>query len=1077
MVSTQDPVPNNLPVQLTSFIGREREIAEVNRLLTDTRLVTLTGAGGCGKSRLALQVAMDLQKGFPDGVWVVELAALSESGLVPQAIASALDIPEQLGRPLIETLANALHPKSLLLLLDNCEHLLPACVHLADALLRACPRLRVLATSREPLGVPGETTWRVPSLSVPDLQRLPPHRSLMQYEAIRLFVERAASHSPGFQVTEGNAREVAKVCCWLDGIPLAIELAAARAKALTVEQIAVRLDDRFRFLTGGSRTALPRQRTLRATMDWSHDLLSERERGLLRRLSVFAGGWTLEAAEAVCSGDGVEAAEILDVLTQLVDKSLVIVDTQHGDARYRLLETVRQYGRDRLLESGEAAEVQKRHRDWYLRLAEDAEPRLDGADQAVWLNRLDRDHDNFRAALEWSIEDVPETGLRLAGALGEFWLWRGYFLEGRAWLKRALDTSTGESSTLRAKALNRVGFLAIRQRDYAAARAFCEESLVIYRALGDTRGVADAMHNLGQLDANQADFAAARSRFEESLELYRQLRHQQGVADSLGDLGHVAWHLGDYAMARRLLEESVVLARELGKNRRLAYGLWALGLVAFDEGNYPVAHALHKEGLPIAKEVGDPFTIAFLLEALASLEAAFRQPKRATRLLGAAEAFREDKDFPVPHSHRLDSDRPLAAIRDLLNQDVFAATWAEGRAMTLDQAVEYALAPEERKVRMETALQLKQPMDQKMEAVRRDRDLVASPGLILRDKDPENLEFPFSSLNSFITPNEQFFVRSHFAVPNVDLQSWRLEIEGLVDHPLDISYDDLLDLPSRTVIMALECAGNGRIFLTPKVGGVPWELGAVGNAEWTGVPLAAVLERAGVRAGAVEVVLGGADEGEIKKEPQSPGKIRYARGLPVEKALQPDVILAYQMNGTQLPASHGFPVRAIVPGWYGMASVKWLTRIIVTDQAFRGYFQTLDYTYWHRREGLPIQLLPVGEVEVKAQIARPALHEVVPANSVYPMHGAAWTGESQVTTVEVSTDGGRTWETAQLVGPSPRYGWRLWEYPWHTPSRVGRHIVMARATDARGRVQPMQRDLHRGTYIISHVQPIEVEVQ
>ncbi len=383
----------------------------------------------------------------------------------------------------------------------------------------------------------------------------------------------------------------------------------------------------------------------------------------------------------------------------------------------------------------------------------------------------------------------------------------------------------------------------------------------------------------------------------------------------------------------------------------------------------------------------------------------------------------------------------------------------------------------ELKARIETALKLKHTVDQKMEELRRERDRVSFPGLIIRDKEPENLEFPFSSLNSFIIPNEQFFIRSHFAVPNLDLRSWRLKIEGLVDHPSEISYDDLLNLPSRTVIMALECAGNSRIFLTPKVSGLQWELGAVGNAEWTGVPLAAVLERAGVRAGAVELVLEGADEGEIKKEPQSPGKIRYARSLPLEKALQADVILAYQMNRMQLPTSLGFPVRAIVPGWYGMASVKWLTRIVVTDRAFRGYFQTLDYTYWHRREGLPIQLLPVGEVEVKAQIARPALHEVVPANSVYRMHGAAWTGESEVTMVEVCTDGGRTWETTQLLGPSSKYGWRLWEYHWRTPSRVGRYTVMARATDARGHVQPMERDRHRGTYIISHVQPIEVEVQ
>ncbi|MEE9123456.1 MAG: sulfite oxidase [candidate division NC10 bacterium] len=368
-------------------------------------------------------------------------------------------------------------------------------------------------------------------------------------------------------------------------------------------------------------------------------------------------------------------------------------------------------------------------------------------------------------------------------------------------------------------------------------------------------------------------------------------------------------------------------------------------------------------------------------------------------------------------------------------------------------------------------------MGHKVDKLRRMTDPVAFSGLILREKEPENLEFPFSTLTSFTTPNEQFFIRSHFAVPKLNPRSWRLNVEGLVDRPFAINYTDLLSLPSRSMMMTLECTGNSRIFLTPKVGGLQWGLGAVGNAEWTGVPLAAVLERAGVRPGAVEVVLEGADAGEITKDPQSPGKIHFARSLPLEKALRSDVLLAYEMNGTQLPVAHGFPLRVVVPGWYAMASVKWLTRIVVSDRVFQGYFQTADYTYWDQREGLPIQLLPVAELEVKAQIARPALHEVVPARSVYRMHGAAWAGESEVTKVEISTNAGRTWKAAELLSASSRYAWCLWEYRWYTPPRVGRHIVMARATDARGHVQPMHRDPHRGTYMISHVQPIEVNVQ
>lgn len=353
----------------------------------------------------------------------------------------------------------------------------------------------------------------------------------------------------------------------------------------------------------------------------------------------------------------------------------------------------------------------------------------------------------------------------------------------------------------------------------------------------------------------------------------------------------------------------------------------------------------------------------------------------------------------------------------------------------------------------------------------------AFAGLIVRERNPENLEFPFSALNSFITSNEQFFVRSHFVVPKLECDSWRLAIEGRVKEPCEIGYEELLRLPSRTVTMTLECAGNSRTFLSPKVGGLQWELGAVSNAEWTGVPLAAVLKRAGVKAGATEVVLEGADNGAITKEPVSPGKIHYARSLPLAKALMPEVILAYSMNGEPLSHSHGFPLRAVVPGWYGMASVKWLTRIVVTETTFRGYFQTSDYTFWEQRDELPVQLLPVTEVEVKAEIARPALHEIIPADTIYRIYGAAWTGESEVSKVEISTDGGNRWEQAQLLGESVPYAWRFWEFYWRTPGQAGVRTLMARATDARGNVQPMQRDAHRGSYVISHVQPIEVEVR
>jgi len=385
-----------------------------------TRLLSLTGAGGAGKTRLALQAAADLIDEFPDGVWFVELAPLTDPGLIPQTVASVLGLREEAGRPVMAMLSDYLRAKTTLLVLDNCEHLIADCAKFADTILHAAPKVKILATSREALGIAGEVVCRVPSLSLPpkDLPGLQDLASLSQYEAVRLFIDRALAVQPDFSVTNTNAPAVAQICHRLDGIPLAIELAAARVKAVSVEQIAARLDDRFRLLTGGSRTALPRQQTLRATIDWSHSLLTEAERVLLRRLSVFAGGWTLDAAQAVCSCDPVCADDVLDLLAHLVDKSLVLFDLGDGQARYRMLETIRQYARDKLLESAEAATVRERHLSYYLKLAQYAEPKLHGPEQFEWLGRLDNEHDNLRAALECSLAGgQADQGLELASAL------------------------------------------------------------------------------------------------------------------------------------------------------------------------------------------------------------------------------------------------------------------------------------------------------------------------------------------------------------------------------------------------------------------------------------------------------------------------------------------------------------------------------------------------------------------------------------------------------------------------------------------------------------------------------------
>jgi predicted ATPase/DNA-binding SARP family transcriptional activator len=432
---------HNLPAPRTSFIGREREMVDVKRALAMTRLLTLTGTGGSGKTRLVIKVAHDLMGSYYDGVWLVELAPLSKGSLVAQQVANVVGVQEQPGQALVDTLAEVLAGKEILLVLDNCEHLIEAAAHLTNALLNGCPKLRILATSREPLGVGGEILWRVPPLSLPEDYEGPSTiEGLMHYEAVRLFVDRARLRLLDFEVTQENAGTVARVCRKLDGIPLAIELATARMGALAVEQVAQRLEASLDVLNGTNRTAEARQQTLRATLDWSYDLLWEDEKVLFRRLAVFAGGWTLEAAEAVCSGGSIQEGDVLDLLGGLVDKSLVVAGASTGGAvRYRMLEPVRQYAQEKLEQSGEAETIKRAHAAYFLVLAEEAEPMLWGSEDAAWLDRLEREHDNTRAALSWSMEhDEVELALRLGGALRWFWFMAGYYSEGRSWLEAAL---------------------------------------------------------------------------------------------------------------------------------------------------------------------------------------------------------------------------------------------------------------------------------------------------------------------------------------------------------------------------------------------------------------------------------------------------------------------------------------------------------------------------------------------------------------------------------------------------------------------------------------------------------------
>jgi non-specific serine/threonine protein kinase len=697
------PPPHNLPLQLTSFVGRERALADVTGGLAADRLVTLTGAGGTGKTRLALRAAAELLGEYPDGVWLVELAALADPALVPQAVASAVGVREEPGRPLLATLTDALKPQRLLLVLDNCEHLLEASARLADALLRACPHLSILATSREALGIAGETPWRVPSLSVPELRRGLPPETLAQAEAVRLFVHRAVTAKQDFVLTERTAPAVAQICVRLDGIPLALELAAARVRVLPAEQLLGRLEDRFRLLTGGSRTAPARHQTLRAAVDWSYALLSDPERTLFARLSVFAGGWTLEAAEAVCAdpdGAGIAPGEVLDLLTRLADKSLVVAEEQpDGTARYRLLETLRQYARERLAAGGAAA-LRERHAAHYLERAE-AGPAGPGSYRfgevvvRAVAEAWEREGDNARAALAWWLErGEAERGLRLVTALNASWQIGGRHGEALRWLD-ALLAAGPVPAPVRAGALNWAGYHAHQQGDYERARALHEASVALWREAGDPRELSVALTALGLVHCLQGDLARAEALIRESLILARGAGDGAGVSRGLRDLGHVARAAGDYPRAQALLEESLAAAQAAGHSWEVWRSSTCLARVAFLQGRHGEAAVRLREALTGLQDIARPvIAVADALEWLAAAVAAAGRAERAARLYGAAARLRRDAGGARYAPDRPAYERDVAETRAQLSRPAFAAAWAAGDAMTLEEAVADALADE-----------------------------------------------------------------------------------------------------------------------------------------------------------------------------------------------------------------------------------------------------------------------------------------------------------------------------------------------------------------------------------------------
>ncbi len=605
----------NLPGPLTSLIGREQEIQAVCSFLRrpEVRLVTLTGTGGVGKTRLGLEVGTDLLADFADGVCFVSLAPISDPDLVVPTIAQALGIQEAGERPLLDLLQAYLRDKRLLLLLDNFEQVLAAAPWLSD-LLTGCPHLKILVTSRAVLHIRGEHEFPVPPLALPDFTHLPESEALSQYAAVALFLERARAVKPDFQLTPANARVIAEICIRLDGLPLAIELAAARIKLLPPQALLTRLRQRLQLLTSGARDAPVRQQTLRNTLAWSYNLLDAQEQRLFRRLSVFVGGCTLEAVEGLYTTLGERPADVLDGLASLIDKSLLRQVEQEGeDPRLVMLATIREYGLEALAASGEMESTRRVHATYCLRLSEQAELELGGPQQAAWLDRLEREHDNLRAALSWSLEQAgdeeagqrSEIALRLAGALWTFWWARGHRSEGRTFLERALAASEGITALVRAKALFAAGHLAFVQSDYERAEALLEESLALYRELGDQRGIALSLNMLGNVAWVRGNTAAARSLTEEALALYGEVDDKEGAAGSLFSLALLASSQGEYARACALYEESLALQRELGNKMAIAHTLSQLAKALFDsQGDQARVRSLLEECLTLSHEAG-----------------------------------------------------------------------------------------------------------------------------------------------------------------------------------------------------------------------------------------------------------------------------------------------------------------------------------------------------------------------------------------------------------------------------------------------------------------------------------------
>ena len=688
-----EATPNNLPQQATSFVGRESELEAIRRTLGDTRLLTLIGAGGIGKTRLALHLAADVLDDYADGVWFVELAPIADERLVMHTLATVLSINEEQGRSLPESVLRSIAGKTLLVVLDNCEHLLGACATAAEQLIRSTPGVRVLAASREPLRIPGERTYPVPALGLPAEGRTETIATYASCPAIRLFVERASAVLPSFRLDAQNGPIVADICRHLDGIPLAIELAAARVRAISLDVIATRLGDRFRLLTSGSRTSLPRQQTLRALIDWSHDLLTERERQLLRQLSVFAGGWTLEAAESVLAGSEIDDAALLELLAGLVDKSLVAADVRTG--RYRLLETMRQYAAEKLEASGEGKSTRDRHLDYYLKFVETAEQHLYASDQTSWLARLDDERENLLAAHAWCAHsnDSGVKGLRLVNAAKAYWFSRGLLPLGKRAVLEALARPGAQRPTReRCVALFGAGQFCSFAGEYEEAIGYLEQSVAIARELGDQKRIAATLQPLGFAELGRRRFVEARRHLEESVTVARAIDDKQQLAAALNALAQLCRVEGDLAGAEPLYDQVVALGRQVGNPNLVAIGLLNVTMVYVLRGAHSSARMALQEIMTIADETHSMPVGQSALEVAAGFAATQREPVLALRLFGAAEAnthltgiTRDPADDaflqPLIAKARDELGEPVATVSEQAGRDAgYEAGMAEVRA-------------------------------------------------------------------------------------------------------------------------------------------------------------------------------------------------------------------------------------------------------------------------------------------------------------------------------------------------------------------------------------------------------------